>query len=1166
MPVIGSLMLDIKVDTAYIREGLDRAYRQVQSFGQRVNKVFSAFGSLALGYGLYSGMKKIIELTDTQQKSYEQLRAALDSTGHAAGLTFESLKAISSEMQRTTTLGDEAVQQAEAILLTFGKVTKDVFADAMMAAANMAARMGTDISTTIVQVGKALQDPIQGTNTLRRVGILLSDSQKEQIKNFVELNRMVDAQKIILGELEKKFGGTAQAMRGTLGGAIKSFMNLLGDTFEMSSDATQPLVNAIEYVNENFRYLVTTIKAVTGLILLSLIPVLTKLVKQIYAVGIAIMSFTLKNPFMALITVVTIAISELIMFRDSLVSLGGVSAKVKDWLSAAFQVVKPILEEIWSSIVHFANMWIELFKSLGGIFVQLFKSIGSFFKSIFDMIVALMSPLFNNVLIPMFQGLGNIIASVCKSIFGSFDETFLSITNIVKWSINGIVGLFVVLPKTVSVALGSIYEHFKDLFSSLANLGKAFWQGLKNLFTAGDFSFSVFTDALRRDFLEPSVDIAKQVGDAIKESFTTDYLGISSEYFEPSIIEFKSAMSDMGDAFNATVDLMGKDWTSVWEQIKKDASDATLFDEMKKQASSVGDMVYEGLIPEEDELEELDKWKGKYDELVKSIRFQIESQKELIDVFNQMPEVINEVRASLKAKEEVMKLGIDNAEIQAEKIVELTELYRELYTVEQRMADLSTARDLTYKHDPILKYNEAMKDMIRLNEQGLISTAVLANEQAELWEQMVDTYTEMMMKTKEWTAGAIVALHDYVKEASNAAQNFYNVFSNAFRKLEDEFVSLFTQLKFDFKSLMQSIQADITRAFVRQEITAPLAASLGISGLGGPSMLFSNPPAGAGVITGGGILGNVFSGGGGGGGGGLFGGIGNLLSGIGGLVSGLFGLFGGFFAEGGDVSPGKMYVVGEKGPEIFKPKQSGQIIPNDQLPNLKSIVTQVNQSNRLNTNIINQNNRFDPIMRIIDWIMNVFSNVFSKATNISKTNVVNRNDRFNSKNQIPNSMDWITNVFSKIANISKTNIVNQNDVNQNDVNQNVVNQNDRSNFINQMYDSMNWITSNIFRHDSFRNIDQNLSYVSSGIAGVRAEGGIVSSGLNYLVGEKGPEVFIPYVKGFTETQHSDKKKTSLFNNIEININVPMDREQARYSASQIAHELLSLSMEGRRNQ
>jgi len=158
-------------------------------------------------------------------------------------------------------------------------------------------------------------------------------------------------------------------------------------------------------------------------------------------------------------------------------------------------------------------------------------------------------------------------------------------------------------------------------------------------------------------------------------------------------------------------------------------------------------------------------------------------------------------------------------------------------------------------------------------------------------------------------------------------------------------------------------------------------------------------------------------------------------------------------------------------------------------------------------------------------------------------------------------MDWITNVFSKIANISKTNIVNQNDVNQN-----VVNQNDRSNFINQMYDSMNWITSNIFRHDSFRNIDQNLSYVSSGIAGVRAEGGIVSSGLNYLVGEKGPEVFIPYVKGFTETQHSDKKKTSLFNNIEININVPMDREQARYSASQIAHELLSLCMEGRRNQ
>lgn len=50
-------------------------------------------------------------------------------------------------------------------------------------------------------------------------------------------------------------------------------------------------------------------------------------------------------------------------------------------------------------------------------------------------------------------------------------------------------------------------------------------------------------------------------------------------------------------------------------------------------------------------------------------------------------------------------------------------------------------------------------------------------------------------------------------------------------------------------------------------------------------------------------------------GGGLFGSI-------------LGGLFGGGLAEGGPVSPGRVYMVGEKGPELFAPRIAGNIIPN----------------------------------------------------------------------------------------------------------------------------------------------------------------------------------------------------------------------------------------------
>lgn len=42
--------------------------------------------------------------------------------------------------------------------------------------------------------------------------------------------------------------------------------------------------------------------------------------------------------------------------------------------------------------------------------------------------------------------------------------------------------------------------------------------------------------------------------------------------------------------------------------------------------------------------------------------------------------------------------------------------------------------------------------------------------------------------------------------------------------------------------------------------------------------------------------------------------------------------FGGFGAEGGPVSRGTLYVVGEEGPELFVPDSNGRIIPNDALP------------------------------------------------------------------------------------------------------------------------------------------------------------------------------------------------------------------------------------------
>jgi len=59
--------------------------------------------------------------------------------------------------------------------------------------------------------------------------------------------------------------------------------------------------------------------------------------------------------------------------------------------------------------------------------------------------------------------------------------------------------------------------------------------------------------------------------------------------------------------------------------------------------------------------------------------------------------------------------------------------------------------------------------------------------------------------------------------------------------------------------------------------------------------------------------------------------FGGSVGGTGLLSSAFSGIFGGARAEGGPVSQGKAYLVGERGPEIFAPSSSGRVIPNDKI-------------------------------------------------------------------------------------------------------------------------------------------------------------------------------------------------------------------------------------------
>jgi hypothetical protein len=166
------------------------------------------------------------------QASLEQLNAVLESTGQEAGVTYEQVLQLGSSYQQLSLFSDDAIVNAQSLLLTFTSIGKDVFPQAVKTILDMSQALGQDLKSSTIQLGKALNDPINGITALSRVGVSFTEQQKEQIKTLQESGNIMGAQQIILKELGKEFGGSAYAATQTFGGQIEILKNNIGDLQE----------------------------------------------------------------------------------------------------------------------------------------------------------------------------------------------------------------------------------------------------------------------------------------------------------------------------------------------------------------------------------------------------------------------------------------------------------------------------------------------------------------------------------------------------------------------------------------------------------------------------------------------------------------------------------------------------------------------------------------------------------------------------------------------------------------------------------------------------------------------------------------------------------------------------------------------------------------------
>lgn len=262
--------IKVIVDGTSLEEGT-RKLKDFENQGAKSEKQAESLGRTMARAGQVIAAawitRQIIANTIEAQYAVAQLEARIKATEGAAGRTSVQLQAMASALQRVSVFSDEAIMSAQTMLMTFRSLKGEAFDRATKAALDLATAMGTDAAGAALQLGKALEDPETGLTMLRRSGILFTDAQREQIKVMMEAGKVMEAQNLILTEMEKKFGGAALAARDTLGGALQGLKNDFGDMLEVSREASADIILIINVVATLIRKF-TELKGVLG----SLIP------------------------------------------------------------------------------------------------------------------------------------------------------------------------------------------------------------------------------------------------------------------------------------------------------------------------------------------------------------------------------------------------------------------------------------------------------------------------------------------------------------------------------------------------------------------------------------------------------------------------------------------------------------------------------------------------------------------------------------------------------------------------------------------------------------------------------------------------------------------------------------------------------------------------------
>lgn len=504
---MSELIVRISADIKQLEKGYEQAAKQTEALQGRLEKIGKASGlafaagATAIGLAINAYQKAAIE--------DNKLRATLEATGGAAGLTFEQIKKMGDQLSILTGIEDETINASQSLLLSFNKIGKEAFPEALKSAADLSVLMGTDLKSATLQVGKALQDPVEGLSSLGRVGVKFSEDQKAVIQSLVESGRQAEAQAIILETLAGRVGGLAEgAAKGKEG--INLLTKTFGDFSEEIGSKFAPILNSAALILGNFfktladnKTLVTTIAVVLG-------------------VGTALAG---------LVTAAAAAGVGLLVLRTSMIALQAVnlssyflmvSGSFKTMASTILGLIPNLIRGVIAFGAAINTSLVGSFKALPVTILKAQFAMGAFFSILKTgalNVLAFAGSLVTTLPAAIKAGIAGLVS------FGSTIFTTTNLLAVLRVGINLLVGatgigLIVVVLSTLLFSWESTWKGIKDITFAAIDGIKGVLGGLADVLV-GVFTFDGDKVAAGWEQIKTAtVNAANQTIDAVKEVVT----------------------------------------------------------------------------------------------------------------------------------------------------------------------------------------------------------------------------------------------------------------------------------------------------------------------------------------------------------------------------------------------------------------------------------------------------------------------------------------------------------------------------------------------------------------------------------------------------------------------------------------------------------------------